>query len=576
MAEPSLHEIYSIKHTKCKNDVSEHKTVQSFRTSRGLVAIPLDHTHFIAARTSLLGFLDLPLWVYSSSTQQLPHAELQILATVGPGAIQLKCLYDYPCVIFHSTCQEHREFTIMYIDCYTSWQQPYCFCIFIHVGIHIYTAVLLFYGQQGAAIEALTCLQCWASALGLPLVLLEPVLSENYLKAVSSHILKRSYWNLMDSVVAGSKKSVLQFSDIFDIEHFNKESTKMHYAPFVNRNFFFNTAPYRVVFVNIREVNNNQLPNLLVTTLLPDEDDTCGCIDPFQISLMDNETKYDTAWMVDKGFCIVKFVDIVHQLKDMPAVFTESQVRRDILGKESYDRITLVFNYWRANFVVENTNSASKCYAVGYHSFKHNVHPSLRLLNEVQYYENHFLNSSNKIAAMVRIEHIYTFLRGYPRAKPFKPGEWSMDKCLRKTEDTIHDLQENHGYGRPLLTLDIGRFGSVAWKTEMSDKEKEAHQYGHEFFSQIYGNSWSFSDWEKSFTQASGGVEDSGYIAALQRSVATRADCLILVGGGSFHEVTLMEYMAYHKDRSKWCIHLICSKNGIDLESAIGRYKHSS
>ena len=413
--------------------------------------------------------------------------------------------------------------------------------------------------------EALTCLQCWASVLDLPLLLMEPALSGNYFKALPQH-------------------QTVQFRDIFDIKHFNEESKKMQYAQFIDRDLFFKRAPYKVVFVNIRESNTSQI---LVTTLLPDESDICGCIDPLQInfraneSLIADETKDELVQLIKKGFCIVKVVDIMHQFSPgMPRVFTAEQMKWDVLGNLSYSDITLVFNYWRANFVVKHTSSEpeskSKCYGVGYHSFKHNIIPSPQLLSDVQYYEDHFLKSGNNITVMVRIEHIYTYLRGYFRAKHFKPGQWSLDKCLRKTVDKVHELQNDNQYGKPFLTMDIGRFGSVTWTTENADKSIEAHKYGHEFFSWIYGNSWSFNEWEKSFTQASRGTEDSGYIAALQRSLAIRADCLILVGGGSFHELALKEYMAYHRDRSsKWCIYFICSKNERDLQQDIRNYKRS-
>jgi hypothetical protein len=64
--------------------------------------------------------------------------------------------------------------------------------------------------------------------------------------------------------------------------------------------------------------------------------------------------------------------------------------------------------------------------------------------------------------------------------------------------------------------------------------------------------------WENSFAQATDGIVDNGYIAALQRTVASTADCIVLVGGGNFHNMVLQEYMDNHPYPSKQCIYNIC------------------
>ena len=58
----------------------------------------------------------------------------------------------------------------------------------------------------------------------------------------------------------------------------------------------------------------------------------------------------------------------------------------------------------------------------------------------------------------------------------------------------------------------------------------------------------------ESFTESIGGIEDSSYIAALQCTLASRAECLILVGGGMFQELTMKKYMSTH-EKANWCIH---------------------
>ena len=64
---------------------------------------------------------------------------------------------------------------------------------------------------------------------------------------------------------------------------------------------------------------------------------------------------------------------------------------------------------------------------------------------------------------------------------------------------------------------------------------------------------------EESFAQVASVANSGGYMAALQRTIASKADCLILVGGGYFQELALNDYKMNHPDKNKWCVHLVCA-----------------
>jgi len=73
----------------------------------------------------------------------------------------------------------------------------------------------------------------------------------------------------------------------------------------------------------------------------------------------------------------------------------------------------------------------------------------------------------------------------------------------------------------------------------------------------LYDRQWTFEQWEKSFSQATGGVEDKGYTAAVQRGLASQGSCLILLGGGEFHALALKHYVDRTEPHDR-CIDLIC------------------
>ena len=63
----------------------------------------------------------------------------------------------------------------------------------------------------------------------------------------------------------------------------------------------------------------------------------------------------------------------------------------------------------------------------------------------------------------------------------------------------------------------------------------------------------SFQKWEESFNEATGGIKDQTYIAALQRVIASRAKCLLLFGGGTFELLAFRDYLRNHPNPSERC-----------------------
>ena len=75
--------------------------------------------------------------------------------------------------------------------------------------------------------------------------------------------------------------------------------------------------------------------------------------------------------------------------------------------------------------------------------------------------------------------------------------------------------------------------------------------------SAIYDNKVSINDWEHSFVMAADGETNRGYIAALQRIVASRAENILLMGGGSFQSLAVQDYIEFHGSKKK-CVYLVC------------------
>ena len=105
-----------------------------------------------------------------------------------------------------------------------------------------YVVALRYSGQQGAGIQALMSLQCWAASFNLPIHILEPILYSTVLVSVPH---ERS--------VSLSNNS-LRFSDLFDIQHFNRISESIGYVSVGTEEDFLTFAPRDAIYVHLEPV----------------------------------------------------------------------------------------------------------------------------------------------------------------------------------------------------------------------------------------------------------------------------------------------------------------------------------
>ena len=103
--------------------------------------------------------------------------------------------------------------------------------------------------------------------------------------------------------------------------------------------------------------------------------------------------------------------------------------------------------------------------------------------------------------------------------------------------------------------MDLGRFGdsiveNFIYKNVINDIETEV-------FKTVYNNSLTMQKWEQSFIQSTNGITDSGYIAAMQRTIVENSQCLILFGGKSnFQRTLLSTYKEKHVNTM--CTYEVC------------------
>ena len=406
---------------------------------------------------------------------------------------------------------------------------------------HGYILPFNYSGQQGAGIQALISLQCWVAYFNLPMQIIEPVLSDTMFYSISpSH-----------------EETALTFSDIFDIQHFNRISETLGYTPMATREEFFSDVPTRdAIFMSTARMRTS---SKVIWNADSRPDGKRNCFH------FEDEYKEIRMLIQKYGFCFVRVVEVPYNHKN--ASISDNDVRM-IFGDLLPQHVTLVFQKWNTRWysVNDDLGNPSKCKGVGTNSTKKQFLPSSRLLSDAEYYETHFLNSSNDVALMLRIERMMQFLTEEGHTSTM----W-VDKCLR---DAVRLTRDKQTSGYPMVTLDLGMFGSSSLNISkyISEDIEALTRKSKVLLTNLYNNKVTFEEWETSFTKATGGVKNNGYIAALQRTLASRAKCLILVGGGNFQDLALKDYLKNHPNREDQCIHLVCALNEGDLNKAINGY----
>ena len=405
-------------------------------------------------------------------------------------------------------------------------------------------------GQQGAGIRAIKSLQCWASRISMPMSILEPAIKElaaDFPPATASPIPQST--------------THIKLSDLFDIEQFNKEAKDRHLPQLMPRRQFIKNAPKNIILVWVVQEDTSKEADSEV--IWPEYTNVYGkCLD---IQTADRQwQEYAKPFSVG-DYCIVKVVK-ANYIKKRAEIFAPEDAKPIIYGHWSPEEVTLIFTLWKGNYrpVLGShiTRTDKDCFSTSSGEY---FIPNQRLLNHAQMYEQQYLKGKNTLAIMFRLERMIQFLdKSHNKSL-------SVAKCLEKVIKINKEIQGEHAsyLGTPFVTIDIGEFGSNNW-VNASNHFKQNVTYlqrkAEETISTISQTKWNIKNWEETFKHIPGVVNNPAYIAALQRVLASRADCLVLVGGGHFQSIALKDYQVNHPNKINQCFKSVCiMKSKTDL-----------
>ena len=373
---------------------------------------------------------------------------------------------------------------------------------------HGYVLTKSYTGQQGSALSGLVTLQCWMEKLIGPVYVVEPFIDGSF-----THGLPHN--------------NTLRFSDFFDIDVYNKVSVEDGYAELASWEDFLQNAPRSVVLVETHI--HHQKPRTKV-----------------RWNSHDCNHQLDT--LSEHGFCVVRVVDAYLQsdVSTYKQIISGDKMDRVVLGDWKPNNVTVIFNNWSWHWIVGN--NASICRIAQEVGLWDKLYPSQVLLRSAKDFEDQIFTSQSHpfhVAIMLRIERVVLNQK--------KKTVSATEDCMKKIVRLIRRLQKGRDPEQLYVTSDIAKYGSRTIgitdeiRTQLLDIIQDALR-------PVSNGSMALDFDTTMITHAS----DRGYMASLQRTIASRADCLVLVGGGNFLKLALGDYLNFHPNPSFWCIHTVC------------------
>ena len=382
-----------------------------------------------------------------------------------------------------------------------------------------YIIPLKLYEQQTAGARNLWGLQLWANKVGMKVV--EPFISDNFMSFAP---------------ITKNDSNPIRFSDLYDKYYWNKQCISRGCAELVPWEEFLTMASKRIIFVQVCGVKS------VVTcqTKVIAKTETS-----VSLSINEQEISKKIKYFRDHGFKFIRWVSV--RFNDSTRM-TLQDFSQHIFGQYNSSTVTVMFKNW-IGLRKARVNLQDIKYVTSRDSVTIGLLPSKKLVEESQRYLQHVRRSDGKyIGIMVRIERAYKEIHKYS----LTIDEVGVMRECAKNLSSILDLQHYKNWDRT-LAIDLGDFGSYGYRRSKKIDKREEVLYD-DYFKAVYGDSWTIEEFENSFVKYLG-TNNPAYIAQIQRTIAARSNCIVLVGGHStFQEAAIAFYQNFHPDVEKQCI----------------------
>ena len=380
--------------------------------------------------------------------------------------------------------------------------------------------------QTGAAMNLLT-LSKWAKTVGVFPV--EPFVKNSLLH---NHLSTNNVIKL---------KRALHFHDYFDIDLWNEMCLNVSAMPLISWNTFTsNNSGKFILALSIGEetsklafVNDEIMNEAVCKESFPD---------------YESKLQYYITKIVGLDMEIVRRVCISFNDHQPIHIDTFSSI---IYGDQDPSDVVVWFNTWRGIM-------GNRRIKIIEHEYTRKVETvemldsSQRIIDDSKKYIKDILQSDIGKYVAISFRAVKRVKRFYLKEKK-DPMEF-LHPCILNLQKTI-SLITNNTSG-VFLAQDLGRFGDVVDIKYLTDDMITAIK--NELFQRIYNGELTTEKWEQQFIDITGGITDSGYIAAVQSEILKHSKCLVMFGGDSNFQRRVLYRYKQGRTNSDTCIHEVC------------------
>ena len=332
--------------------------------------------------------------------------------------------------------------------------------------------------------------------------------------------------------------NMLRFHDYFNINIWNEMSIQNNGTPLISWEHFLTHKRTKYIFVNV------------INDLIKDVEKPLHINDEIMYEPLCQEA---FSWFKRKHSF---YINILVQAKLVRRVcfsfyktrMNISDFTRHIYGPHDPSEVIVWILTWKG-FAYNNRVRVVQQYFHRSQETLPMVHASNRVIADAQNYVGQYLGTKFG-------EYVGISIRTVVRAKylPDEEQKYTFFKnCFKNLGETIQLL--NVTSKKIFMSLDLGRFGDKTQTLFISPPMISSIE--DTLFQTVYNGSVTMQEWESSFIDSTNGITDSGYIAAVQRTILDNSKCLIMFGGRSnFQRSIAVEFKEKHGNNS--CIYNVC------------------
>ncbi|XP_065907342.1 uncharacterized protein [Dysidea avara] len=346
------------------------------------------------------------------------------------------------------------------------------------------------------------------------------------MKIVEPFIVDSLYF--MDRLAPNFNRS-LRFGDYFDKDLWNEMVIKRGGNPLVEWEEFLSYAPHEVILLYFRRVKGSE------ALIIDEHTELCG----------QQYKPEDMKWL-QVNFKIIKRLCYRFPISKKHFLTIPEFISR-IFNDINPNEVTLIIRSWLG---VRPSRIDLRPISPFLSAFDPNLllPPSKRIMKAFQAYKSQNIGNKKYVGILFRTHHVLYYNK---YAGNFTGMSQVLLQCSRQLKEELDTVRDNYEI---FMACDLGSFGSKKHSTYRVGRLLPLRD---QIYLDVFNGSVTVEGRDEKLKQAAGGVTDRGFIAELERVIATYADCIILLGAGSgFVSAAAMSYVSLHPGEK--CIVPIC------------------